>query len=124
MAARRSTVTTPAAAAQPTEAENRSDEAWIRAPDGESSVRVRSLTNYLAKGGRILDARLHERADGTWTLWMRLADREGEFRLNHFHQDVAKTWADVNFAIATLRNDFAYYGGIALTTDRRPPSPK
>ena len=34
------------------------DDAWIRLPGGEMSIRVRSLTRYLEKGGRLVHARL------------------------------------------------------------------
>jgi hypothetical protein len=100
----------------------RDDEAWIRAPGGEISIRIRSLTNYLGKGGRVLDARFHQGEDGVWSLWLRLADRPGEFRLNHFHADEPKTWIDLNLAIANLQDAYGYFGGITLTTDRRTPA--
>jgi hypothetical protein len=104
--------------------DDRSDEAWIRTAGGDTSIRVRSLSNYLAKGGALLDARLVENPDGVWSIWLRLADRTGEFRLNHFHSDEPKTYLDLNLAINALREDFGYFGAITLTTDRRPtPKP-
>ncbi|MBV9511523.1 MAG: hypothetical protein JO303_14720 [Caulobacteraceae bacterium] len=96
------------------------DDAWIRLPGGEMSIRVRSLTHYLNKGGRLVHARLIEDTDGVYSVWMRLADRPGEFRLNQFHADAPKTFKDVALAIAALRNDFGYFGEIAVATDRRP----
>ena len=60
------------------------DDAWIRLPGGEMTIRVRSLTRYLEKGGRLVHARLIEDTDGLYSVWMRLADRPGEFRLNQF----------------------------------------
>lgn len=95
------------------------DEAWIRAAGGETAIRVRSLTNYLEKGGKLLAVRLLEDVDGLWSLWVRLADRPGEFRLNMFHSDAARTYKDVALAIASIRADFGYYGEITLATDRR-----
>jgi hypothetical protein len=100
--------------------EDRDDEAWTRGPEGETSIRIRTLSKHLAKGAAILDARLEESVDGIWSIWVRLADRPGELRVNHFHSDAPKTYADVNLAIATLRNDFGYFGALTLTTDRRP----
>jgi hypothetical protein len=95
------------------------DDAWIRLPGGEMSIRVRSLTNYLNKGGRLVHARLIEDTGGLYSVWMRLADRPGEFRLNQFHADAPKTFKDVALAIASLRKEFGYYGEIAVATDRR-----
>ena len=96
------------------------DDAWIRLPGGEMSIRVRSLTNYLNKGGRLVHARLIEDTEGLYSVWMRLADRPGEFRLNQFDYDQPKTYKDVALAIATIRDDFGFYGTIALSTERRP----
>ncbi len=101
--------------------DERSDEAWIRTGDSELSIRIRSVTSYLARGGAILDVRLQENEAGLWSIWVRLADRPGEFRVNHFHKDEAKTYVDITLAVATLRKEFGYYGAITLTTDRRPP---
>ena len=97
------------------------DDAWIRLPGGEMTIRVRSLTRYLEKGGRLVHARLIEDPDGLYSVWMRLADRPGEYRLNQFHADAPKTFKDVGLAIAALRNEFGYFGEIAVATDRRAP---
>jgi len=104
---------------QTTADEDRSDEAWIRTGDGERSIRIRSLSGYLGRGGALMDARLHEDKDGIWSMWVRLADRIGEFRLNQFHSDDPKTYVDLTLAAATLRDDFGYFGAVILTTDRR-----
>ena len=95
------------------------DEAWIRAPGGETAIRVRSLTRYLEKGGQILSVRLTEDLDGLYSIWVRLADRPGEFRLNQFHVDVPKTFKDVGAAIDSIRDDLSYFGDIVVATDRR-----
>ena len=100
--------------------DDESDDAWIRLPGGEMTIRIRSVTSYLNKGGHVVNARLVEDVDGLYTIWMRLADRPGEFRLNQFHADAPKTFKDVGLAIAALRNEFGYYGEIAVATDRRP----
>lgn len=100
--------------------DDRSDETWIRAPGGETSIRLRSLSHYLDKGGSIVDARLVEDDEGTYSVWVRLGDRPGEFRVNQFQNDRAKTYRDLNLAVATLRNEFGYAGAIAVQTDRRP----
>jgi hypothetical protein len=100
--------------------DDRSDETWVRAAGGETSIRLRSLSHYLRKGGSIVDARLLEDADGTYSVWVRLGDRPGEFCVNQFQFDKPKTYRDLNLAVATLRNEFGYYGPIALQTDRRP----
>jgi hypothetical protein len=98
------------------------DDAWLRLPGGEMSIRVRSLTRFLEKGGQVVHGRLIEDVDGLYSVWMRLGDRPGEFRLNQFHADAPKTFKDVGLAIAALRNDFGYYGEIAVATDRRKGS--
>lgn len=95
-------------------------DAWIRLPGGEAAIRIRSLDRYLAKGGQLTAARLVEDVEGLHTVWVRLADRPGEYRINQYHADVAKVFKDPSFAIAALRNDFHYYGDIILATDRRP----
>jgi len=95
------------------------DEAWVRTADGERSVRLRSLSHYIKKGGALTEARLIEGADGLWTIWFRLSDRPGEFRLNQFDYDQPKTYKDVALAIATIRDDFGYYGALSLSTERR-----
>jgi len=95
------------------------DEAWVRTADGERSVRLRSLSQYIKKGGALTEARLIESADGLWTIWFRLSERPGEFRLNQFDYDQPKTYKDVALAIATIRDDFGFYGTIALSTERR-----
>ncbi len=95
------------------------DEAWIRSADGDTAVRIRNLTRHLERGGKVMDARMHEDEQGHFSIFIRLDDRPGEIRVNQYREDVAKTWVDANLAIATLRDEFAYFGGIMLTTDRR-----
>jgi hypothetical protein len=112
---------TPVAASKtqdPTD-DDRSDETWVRAAGGETSIRLRSLSHYLSKGGSIVDARLLEDAEGTYSVWVRLGDRPGEFCVNQFQYDKPKTYRDLNLAVATLRNEFGYYGAIALQTEKR-----
>jgi hypothetical protein len=99
--------------------DDRSDETWIRAPGGETSIRLRSLSHYLDKGGSIVDARLIEDAAGAYSVWVRLGDRPGEFRINQFQNDRPKTYRDLNLAVANLREEFGYYGNIGLQTDKR-----
>jgi hypothetical protein len=98
---------------------DRSDETWVRAAGGETSIRLRSLSHYLDKGGAIIDARLVEDVDATYSVWVRLGDRPGEFRLNQFQNDKPKTYRDLNLAVATLRNELGFYGTIGIQTDRR-----
>ena len=81
---------------------------------------LRSLSHYLSKGGAVVDARLLEDAEGTYSVFVRLGDRPGEFCVNQFQYDKPKTYRDLNLAVATLRNEFRYYGAISLQTDKRP----
>ncbi|MDZ4374942.1 MAG: hypothetical protein U1C74_26480 [Phenylobacterium sp.] len=99
---------------------DRSEEAWIRTSNSDESIRIRSLTMILQRGAALTEARLIELEDQTWTIWFRLSDRPGEFRLNLAKFDQPKTYKDVALAIATIRDDFGYLGTIFLSTERRP----
>jgi len=98
----------------------RSEEAWIVTANPEHKIRVRSLTLYLQRGGALTDVRLIEGEDGSWTMWVRLARRPGEYRLNLFKSDQPKTYRDLKLAVACCRRDFGYYGPITLSTDKTP----
>jgi hypothetical protein len=98
-------------------------ETWIVAANSEMKIRLRSLTLYLQRGGALNDIRLIEGADGTWTMWVRLKDRPGEFRLNRFQSEHPKTYKDVALAVACCRRDFGYTGAITLLTERIPGGP-
>jgi hypothetical protein len=96
----------------------RDDETWVVAATGEHKIRLRSLTLYLERGGALTDVRLVEGEEGAWTLWVRLKERSGEFRINQFASDQAKTYKDVARAVETCRRDFLYGGPITLVTDK------
>ncbi|WP_340647639.1 hypothetical protein [Phenylobacterium sp.] len=81
---------------------------------------MRSLSVYLSNGGALTDVRLVEGEDERWTMFVRLINRPGEYRLNLFKSDQPKTYRDVDLAIATIRDDFGYYGSITLATEQRP----
>jgi hypothetical protein len=99
-------------------ADSRDDETWIVAANAELKIRLRSLTLYLQRGGALTDVRLVEGDAGTWTLWVRLKDRPGEYRINQFASHQPKTYKDVALAVETCRRDFHYGGPITLVTDR------
>ena len=86
----------------------------------DAAIRVRNLNLYLRRGGALKDVRLIEAEDGGWTVWVRLASRPGEFRLNIYKSDAPKVYRDVGLAIAMCRQDFGYYGPIVLSTDKQP----
>jgi hypothetical protein len=86
----------------------------------DAAIRVRNLTLYLNRGGSLKDVRLIEGEDGAWTMWVRLASRAGEFRLNIYKSDAPKVYRDVGLAIAACREDFGYFGPITLSTDKQP----
>ena len=86
----------------------------------ESLVREIFSSRYLTNGGALKDVRLVEGEDERWTMWVRLINRPGEYRLNLFKSDQPKTYRDVDLAIATIRDDFGYYGSITLATEQRP----
>jgi len=97
---------------------NRTDEAWIQSSTPDQAIRVRSLSQILERGTRLTEARLLEGEDGLWSMFVRISDRPGEFRLNLYKSAAPKTYKDVALAIATLRDDFGYYGPIILSTDK------
>lgn len=86
-----------------------------------TGIRLRPLTHYLERGGALTEARLIEDEEGVWTMRVRLADRPGEYRVNQFHDDSAKTYKNLALAYANLREDFRYFGPITLSTERRQP---
>ena len=86
----------------------------------DAAIRVRNLNLYLRRGGSLKEVRLIEADDGGWTMWVRLASRPGEYRVNQFKSDQPKTYRDVDLAIATVRDDFGYYGSITLATEQQP----
>lgn len=94
-------------------------EAWIRLGNGEVAVRLRNLQDILKRGAVVTDARLVEDADENWTIWLRLSDRQGEFRVNQVRVDQPKTYRDVGLAVETIWNDFGYMGSITLSSERR-----
>ena len=98
----------------------RSDEAWIMGSHADAAIRVRNLNIYLKQGGSLKDVRLIEAQDGGWTVWVRLANRPGEYRLNIYKSDAPKIYRDVALAIDACREDFGYFGPITLSTDKLP----
>jgi hypothetical protein len=100
--------------------DDRSDEAWIRTSNSDQAIRIRSLTMMMERGVALTEARLIEHEDENWTIWFRLSDRPGEYRLNMAKFDQPKTYRDVALAIAAIRKDFRFLGTIFLSTERRP----
>jgi hypothetical protein len=96
------------------------DEAWIMGSTQEHAIRVRNLSTYLKQGGSLREVRLVEAIDGGWTVWVRLASRPGEYRLNIYKSDQPKIYRDVSLAIATCRKDFGYFGPISVATEKQP----
>ncbi len=96
-------------------------EIWIRLGNGELAVRLRHLQDILKRGAAVTEARLLEDADENWTIWLRLSDRPGEFRLNQVRVDEPKAYRDVALAINAIRQDFGYVGPLTLSTERRFP---
>ena len=111
-----------AASGSTTPTEVPSDEAWVRTADGEQMLRLRRLTTYLRQGVVLTEVRLVENPQGLWTIWLRLSDRPGEFKL--YKQDIAepRVYKDVALAVATIRKEFKFLGTISLSTERRPPA--
>lgn len=95
------------------------EEAWIRLGAGDLAVRLRNLQDIIKRGAVVTDARLVEDAEENWTIWVRLSDRQGEFRVNQVRVDQPKTYRDVALAVATIWDDFGYMGTISLSSERR-----
>ncbi len=100
------------------------DQVWVQLEGSDRAIRLRNLSLYQSNGGTLTDVRLVEDGDQVWTMWIRLSTRPGEYRLNQFRTDLPKTYKDVSFAIATIRDDLGYRGAITLVTDRPPPAPR
>jgi hypothetical protein len=96
------------------------DEVWIRSANAEQAIRVRNLTMLRGRGVELLEVRLLEQLDETWTLWVRLSDRPGEFRLNLAKSDEPRTYRDVALALAAVRDELGFFGSIVCSTERRP----
>ncbi|MHB8286057.1 MAG: hypothetical protein ACYDD1_15465 [Caulobacteraceae bacterium] len=94
-------------------------EAWIRLGNGDVAVRLRNLQDIIKRGAHVTDARLVEDADENWTIWLRLSDRQGEFRVNQVRVDQPKTYRAVGLAIEAIWDDFGYIGSITLSSERR-----
>ena len=101
------------------EQQQHEQETWIRLGNGEVAVRLRNLQDILARGAQVTDARLVEDTDANWTIWLRLSDRQGEFRVNQVRVDQPKTYRAVNLAIEAIWEDFGYRGSITLSSERR-----
>lgn len=90
----------------------------MQSSNPEHQIRIRNLAVYLSHGGYVTDARLVEGLDERWTMWLRLAGRPGEYRLNVYRSDQPKAYRDVRLAIDTIRTDFGYAGAITLATEK------
>jgi len=95
-----------------------SEDAWVQSSTGDAAIRIRNLSVYLRNGGALKEVRLLEGEDRRYTMWVRLANRSGEFRVNLFRSDQPKTYKDLDLAMATIRDDFGFFGAVAVATDR------
>ena len=78
----------------------------MQSSTGDAAIRIRNLSVYLRNGGALKEVRLLEGEDRRYTMWVRLANRGGEFRVNLFRSDQPKTYKDLDLAMATIRDDF------------------
>ncbi len=85
----------------------------------DQAMRIRRLDALMRHGAQVIDARLVEAEDGTWTTYFSLADRPGVYRLNQARADAAKVYKDLRLALETLRSELGYFGAVMLLTDRR-----
>ena len=90
----------------------------MQSSTGDAAIRIRNLSVYLRNGGALKEVRLLEGEDRRYTMWVRLANRSGEFRVNLFRSDQPKTYKDLDLAMATIRDDFGFFGAVAVATDR------
>ena len=99
------------------------EELWVQSSSNpDQQIRIRNLTLLLAQGGFLTDARLVEGLDDRWTMYVRIANRPGEHRVNVYRSDQPKTYRDVRLAVETIRNEFGWTGSITLATEK--PAPK
>ncbi|MEW5688178.1 MAG: hypothetical protein AB1942_24940 [Pseudomonadota bacterium] len=94
------------------------EDAWVQSSTGDAAIRIRNLSVYLRNGGALKEVRLLEGEDRRYTMWVRLANRGGEFRVNLFRSDQPKTYKDLDLAMATIRDDFGFFGAVSVATDR------
>ena len=99
---------------------DRSEECWVVGSNPDLAIRARSVTAYLENGGAVKEVRIVESDEGDWSLFLRLAGRNGEFRLSKWRTDEPKLFKDVALAVAWCRDDFHYFGPIVLSTERLP----
>jgi hypothetical protein len=96
------------------------EELWVgSAAHPDKAMRIRRLDALKRHGAQVIDARLVEAEDGTWTTYFSLADRPGIYRLNQARADLPKVYKDLRLALETLRSELGYYGAVVLLTDRR-----
>lgn len=53
-------------------------------------------------------------------MWVRLASRPGEHRIDIENTDAPRLYRDVSIAIAVCRDEFGYFGPITLSTEKQP----
>jgi hypothetical protein len=100
-----------------TEADCEADEAWVRGIDKDRAIRMRTLGSFIARGGRVTEARLLEGADGIWTVYVKLSGHKNEYQLNNFDTDAPKRYKDVALAIRSIWKNLHYTGAITLTSE-------
>ncbi len=97
-----------------------SSDFWVTGSNPDQQIRIRHLTDLRKRGVTVIGAQLVEQTDETWLLWLRLSDRQGEFRLNLAKVDEPRRYRDVQSAFDALRNEMDYWGPITCATERRP----
>jgi len=97
-----------------------SEEMWVAGANADLRIRLRNLTEMRKRGVTVITAQMIEQTDETWTIWVRLSDRPGEFRLNMSRADEPRRYRDVQNAFDALRNDLDYWGPVICLSERRP----
>lgn len=98
-----------------------SGELWVTGSNPDQQIRIRYLTDLRKRGVTVIGAQLVEQTDETWLMWVRLSDRQGEFRLNLAKVDEPRRFRDVHSAFFSLRDEMDYWGPVTCSTERRRP---
>ena len=96
------------------------EEMWVSGVNSDQQIRLRNLMEMRKRGVTVIAAQLIEQNDETWSVWLRLSERPGEFRLNLSRVDEPRRYRDVQNAFDALRNDLDYWGPVICLSERRP----
>lgn len=89
----------------------------------EATIRERMLTSLRPRSGRIVDVRIVEAIDSTWTMYVTLSWKSGEYLVSVYGSTKPKRYKHLAAAVAHCRDAYKYYGPIILETEKQEPPP-